>query len=180
MPGADTVLAPYPAWWDKPLHNLDRVVFRPIADDNARVAALQSGEIDMIYSVPPQSIDRLARAPGIRLVHGPGLTTIFLGFDQSRSALMGSDVKGANPFKDIRVREAFAHAIDEATIVAKVMRGLANPAALLVGPGVEGFDPALNRRPDYDPAEARRLLAEAGYPEGLRHRHGLSHRPLRQ
>ncbi len=166
-PGADTVLAPYPAWWDKPQHNLDRVVFRPIADDNARVAALQSGEIDMIYSVPPQSIDRLAHAPGIRLIHGPGLTTIFLGFDQSRSALMGSDVKGANPFKDIRVREAFSRAIDETTIVVKVMRGLATPAALLVGPGVEGFEQALNQRPDYDPAEARRLLAEAGYAKGF-------------
>ncbi len=167
VPGADTVLAPYPAWWDTPRHNLDRVVFRPIADDTARVAALQSGEIDMIYSVPPQSIDRLAHAPGIRLVHGPGLSTIFLGFDQSRSALMGSDVKGANPFKDIRVREAFSHAIDEATISAKVMRGLATPAALLVGPGVEGFERDLNQRPAFEPADARRLLAEAGYPEGF-------------
>jgi peptide/nickel transport system substrate-binding protein len=165
--GEDTVLAPNPAWWDKPRHNLDRAVFHPIADDGARVAALQSGEIDMIYSVPPQSIDRLAHAPGIRIVRGPGLTTIFLGFDQSRPALMGSDVKGANPFKDRRVREAFARAIDEATIAAKVMRGLATPAALLVGPGVEGFEQNLNQRPDYDPIEARQLLADAGYPGGF-------------
>jgi peptide/nickel transport system substrate-binding protein len=162
-----TVFLPNPAWWDKPEHNLDRVVFRRIADDGARVAALTDGEIDMIYSVPRQEVDSLARTPHVRVIYGPGLRTIFLGFDQARKELTGSDVKGRNPFKDRRVREAFARAIDEDTIVAKVMRGLATPAGLLVGPGVTGFDPALNRRPDYDPEEAQRLLAEAGYPKGF-------------
>jgi len=167
VPGTNTVLTPNPAWWDQPVHDLDRVVFRPIADDATRVVALQSGEIDMIYNVPPQSIDRLERQPDLRIVHGPGLVTIFLGFDQSRSALMGSSVEGTNPFKDIRVREAFARAIDEPTIIARVMRGLADPAALLVGPGVEGFDPSLNQRLPYDPDAARQLLADAGYPDGF-------------
>ena len=163
----ETVLLPNLDWWDKPAHNLDRVIFRRIADDGARIAALAGGEVDMIYNVPPQAVDQLARAPHIRVIHGPKLRTIFLGFDQARKELAGSNVKGRNPFKDRRVREAFAHAIDEDTIAAKVMRGLATPAGLLVGPGVAGFDPALNRRPDYDPAEAQRLLAEAGYPDGF-------------
>jgi peptide/nickel transport system substrate-binding protein len=166
-PGSETDLVPYPGWWDQPRHNLDRAVFRRIADDAARVAALEAGEVDMLYSVPPQSTDALALSPHVRIVHGPELRTIFLGFDQSRPSLAGSNIKGRNPFNDRRVREAFARAIDEDAIAAKVMRGLATPAALLVGPGVAGFAPALNRRLPYDPAAAERLLAEAGYSHGF-------------
>jgi peptide/nickel transport system substrate-binding protein len=166
-PGNETDLAPNPSWWDQPRHNLDRVVFRRIADDAARMAALEAGEVDMLYSVPPQSVDALARAPHVRIVHGPELRTIFLGFDQARASLADSDIKGKNPFKDRRVREAFAQAIDEDAIAAKVMHGLATPAGLLVGPGVAGFTPALNQRPPYDPAAAQALLAQAGYPHGF-------------
>lgn len=165
--GDHTVLAPNPGWWDRPVHNLDRVEFRPIADDSARVAALSSGAVDMIYNVPLQDIDRIARSPGLRIVHTPELRTIFLGFDQSSRELPDSGIRGRNPFKDRRVRGAFTRAIDETGIVAKVMRGLATPAALLVGPGVNGFDAALNQRPAYDPAAARRLLGEAGYARGF-------------
>ena len=165
--GDHTVLAPNPGWWDRPEHNLDRVEFRPIPNDSARVAALSSGAVDMIYSVPRQDIDRIARSPGLRIVHTPELRTIFLGFDQSSRELPGSGIRGRNPFKDRRVREAFSRAIDEAGIVAKVMRGLATPAALLVGPGVNGFDAALDERPAYDPAAAQRLLDEAGYARGF-------------
>jgi len=93
---------------DQPRHNLDRAVFRRIADDAARVAALEAGEVDMLYSVPPQSTDTLALSPHVRIVHGPELRTIFLGFDQASASLAGSNIKGRNPFKDRRVREAFA------------------------------------------------------------------------
>jgi peptide/nickel transport system substrate-binding protein len=121
----------------------------------------------MIYSVPAPDLDRIARTPGLRVIEGPGLTTVFLGFDQRPGDLPESSVKGRNPFADRRVREAFAHAIDEPAIIAKVMRGHATPAALLVAPGVNGFDAALDQRPPYDPVQARRLLAEAGFPNGF-------------
>jgi peptide/nickel transport system substrate-binding protein len=121
----------------------------------------------MIYDVPPQDIDRIARRPGFKIVQGPGLTTIFLGFDQWRDQLLESSVKGRNPFKDRRVREAFARAIDEQAIIDKVMRGHATAAGLLAPPGIAGFDRALDSRPAYDPARARRLLADAGYPGGF-------------
>jgi peptide/nickel transport system substrate-binding protein len=121
----------------------------------------------MIYVVPPQYLDRLARVPGVQIVEGPELRTIFLGFDQARPELLESSVMGKNPYKDRRVREAFYRAIDETAIAAKVMRGHATPTALMVGPGVNGFDPALDKRLAYDPPAARRLLAAAGYPEGF-------------
>jgi peptide/nickel transport system substrate-binding protein len=95
------------------------------------------------------------------------LRTIFLGMDQMRPELLESNIKGKNPFKDKRVRQAFYQAIDEDAIKTKVMRGFANPTALMVGPGVNGFDPALNTRYPYDPDAAKKHLAEAGYPDGF-------------
>jgi len=165
-PESETVLVANPHWWDKPEHNLDRVVFRP-QSGKAAVAALLAGNLDMVDSVPPQAIDRIARSVGAHLVHGPELHTIFLGFNFARDELRDSNVKGRNPFRDSRVRRAFYQAIDESTITAKVMRGFATPAGLLVGPGVVGFDPALNDRLAFDPGAAKALLSEAGYPNGF-------------
>ncbi len=163
-----TVLVQNPNWWDKPEHNLDEVVFHRIPDPHARVAALLAGDVDMIYAVPPQDIDRIAKAPHLRIVRGPDLRTIYFGFDVARPELLDSDVKGRNPLQDIRVRRAFYQAIDEDAIRTRVMRGFAVPTALMVGPGVNGFDPALNQRLlPYDPAAAKLLLAEAGYPRGF-------------
>lgn len=161
-----TVLAANPHWWDKPQHNLDRVEFRPMTGA-AGVAALLAGKLDLLQTVPPQSAARIAHAPGVHLVQGPELRTIFLGFDHRHDQLADSDVKGRNPFRDKRVRQAFYQAIDEATIRNKVMRGFATPTALLVGPGVNGFDSALNQRLPYNPAAAKALLAEAGLPRGF-------------
>jgi peptide/nickel transport system substrate-binding protein len=167
VPDERTVLLANPRWWDKREHDLDRVVFTPVADSNALVAGLEGGTLDMIYDVPSQAVDRIAHWPGLKIIQGPGLTTIFLGFDEWRDQLLESSVKGRNPYKDRRVREAFAHVIDEQAIIDKVMRGHASPAGLLVPPGAAGFDPALDARPSYDPAQARRLLAAAGYPNGF-------------
>jgi peptide/nickel transport system substrate-binding protein len=97
----------------------------------------------------------------------PELRTIFLGMDQSRDELLESNVKGKNPFKDKRVRQAFYQAIDEEAIAAKVMRGYAHPNGLMIGPGVNGYDPALDKRFPVDIAGAKKLLADAGYPDGF-------------
>ena len=166
QPDKLTVLVANPHWWDRPQHNLDRVEFRPMAGTSG-VSALLGGKLDMLYFVPPQSTDRVARTRGFRLVQAPELRTILLGFDFRGEQLADSNVKGANPFRDRRVRQAFYQAIDETTIKAKVMRGFATPTGLIVGPGVNGFDPALNRRLAYDPAAAKTLLAAAGYPHGF-------------
>jgi peptide/nickel transport system substrate-binding protein len=162
-----TVLVNNPTWWGKPEHNLTEVIFTRVANASTRVAALLSGELDMIYTVPVQDIERLKNTPGLKVLQTPELRTVYLGFDQARDELTQSSVKGKNPFKDLRVRKAFYQAIDENAIATKVMRGLATPTALMIGPGVNGFDPSLNQRFPFDQAAAKKLLADAGYPEGF-------------
>jgi peptide/nickel transport system substrate-binding protein len=135
-PGVKTVWTKNPNWWDRPRHNLDEVIFTPIANSATRVAALLSGKIDWVDPVPLADQPLVNAKPGTKVMAGPDIRTIFLGFDQSRPELLHSSVKGKNPFKDVRVRKAFYEAIDEDAIVSKVMHGLAMPATLLIAPSL--------------------------------------------
>jgi peptide/nickel transport system substrate-binding protein len=162
-----TVLQANPNWWHKHDNNVTRVEFYVISNDATRVAALLSGQVDMLYDTPPQDAARIAHTPGFHLIAGPELRTVYLGMDQSRPQLLESSVKGKNPFKDIRVREAFALAIDEDAIAKHIMLGFAHPTWMMWGPGVNGYDPKIDHRPAVDPAKARALLAAAGYPHGF-------------
>ena len=166
-PDRRTVLERNPDWWDKPTHNIERAELNIIANDATRVAALLSGEIDFVYTVPPQDVERIRRAQGMKIIQGPELRTIFLGMDQSRPELLKSDVKGRNPFQDVRVRRAFYQAIDVGAIQRTVMRGQSRPTGLLWGPGVNGFREEDDQRLPLDLEGAKRLLAEAGYPNGF-------------
>ena len=166
-PDSKTVVEKNPGWWDKATHNLDRVEFNVIANPATRVAALLSGEMDMIYDVPPQDMARIEKAPDLKLIQHPELRTIFLSFDVWRDELPTSDVKGKNPLKDPRVRQAFALAIDDPAIVTRMMGGLGHPTWEMWGPGVNGYDAALDVRPKTDLDKAKKLLAEAGYPNGF-------------
>lgn len=165
-PGVKTVYEKFDSWWDKPTHNLDTVEFTPIGSDATRVAALLSGELDMVYPIPVQDVKRVEDNPGTRALIGPELRTIFLGMDQMRDELLYSDVKGKNPFKDARVRKAFYQAIDIEAIKAKVMRDLSAPSALMISPFLFSRSDEFKRFP-YDPEAAKALLAEAGYPDGF-------------
>jgi peptide/nickel transport system substrate-binding protein len=166
-PGVRTVLQPNPEWWGKPEHNLTEVVFTPIANDATRVAALLSGEIDMMQPVPLQDVPRLQGNASLKVVQGGEIRTIFLGMDQKRDELIGASVKGKNPFKDKRVRQAFYQAIDVEAIRARIMRGASRPTGLLIAPEVQGFSAELNKRLPFDPEAAKALLAEAGYAGGF-------------
>ena len=166
-PDRRTVLVPNPTWWDTPRHNITRAELNIIANDATRVAALLSGEVDFVYTVPPQDVERIRRAPGLSIIQGPELRTIYLGFDQSRPELLKSDVRGRNPFQDVRVRRAFYQAIDVQAINRTVMRGQSRPTGMMWGPGVNGFREEDDRRLPVDLDGARRLLTEAGYPNGF-------------
>ncbi|MEO8039341.1 MAG: ABC transporter substrate-binding protein [Betaproteobacteria bacterium] len=166
-PGVRTVFVVNPGWWGKPEHNLTEAIFTPIANDATRVAALITGEIDMMDPVPLQDVPRLRSSPTLKVLQSPELRTIFLGMDQKRDELLYSSVKGKNPFKDLRVRQAFYQAIDIEAIRTRIMRGVATPTGLMVAPNVQGFAPELNKRLPYDVAGARKLLADAGYPSGF-------------
>lgn len=154
-------------YWGKIEGNVQEVVFTPIGADATRVAALLSGEVDVMEPVPVQDIDRVNASANARALVGPELRTIFLGMDQKRDELQYSSVKGKNPFKDKRVRQAFYQAIDIDGINKTVMRGASKPTALMVGPGINGFDASQNKRLPYDPEAAKKLMAEAGYPNGF-------------
>ena len=166
-PDVKTVAVSNPNWWGKHEDNLTEVDFSVIKSDATRVAALLSGEVDMVYTVPIQDVERINNTPHRKVLQGPEMRTIFLGMDQWRDELADSDVKGKNPFKDARVRRAFYQSIDEDAIAKKIMRGAATPSGLMVAPSVNGWDKALNERYPYDPKEATRLLSEAGYPNGF-------------
>jgi peptide/nickel transport system substrate-binding protein len=164
--GVRTVFKPNPNWWGKPEHNFDEVIFTTIANDATRVAALLSGDVDWADPIPLQDVERINASGSAQVLQGPELRTIFLGFDQYRDELKYSNVKGKNPFKDVRVRKAFYLAIDENAIADKVMRKAAVPSALMISPLL--FPLAKDfTRPKPDPNEAKKLLAEAGYPNGF-------------
>ena len=155
------------SYWGKIEGNVINVEYTPIGNDSTRVAALLSGQVDVIEPVPLQDVARLHASGKTKVMQGPELSTIFLGMDQKRDELQYSNIKGKNPFKDKRVRQAFYQAIDINGIQRTVMRGASKPTALMVGPGINGFDDAMNTRLPFDPEAAKKLLADAGYPNGF-------------
>jgi peptide/nickel transport system substrate-binding protein len=161
-----TVFKVNPNWWGKPEHNLKEIDFTQIASDATRVAALLSGEVDVVEPVPIQDIQRVNASGVATVMNGPELRTIFLGMDQARDELLYSNVKGKNPFKDVRVREAFYKAIDVDLIKNRVMRGLSTPSALMIAPQLFALSKDFTR-PKVDVDGAKKLLAEAGYPDGF-------------
>jgi peptide/nickel transport system substrate-binding protein len=165
-PDARTVLSVNPAWWDKPEHNLQRTEFRPIRSDSTRVAALLSGELDLIAPAPLQDLDRIAAAPGFKVVEDPSLRLIFLGLNWKPE--LHADPGHKNPLLDLRVRQALWHGVDLDTLEKRIMRGKARIAGTMVAPPVPGYSAALDQPLPYDPTLAKKLLTEAGYPAGFK------------
>lgn len=168
-PGVKTVVTINNDWWDKANQNFNvtDVIMTPIGSAATRTAALLSGELDMMYPAPVQDTKRINASGVARVLQGPEVRTIFLGMDQERDELLYSNIKGKNPLKDKRVRQAIYQAINVETIKSKVMRGASIPAGLLVAPELSGFDASLNDRLPYDPEKSKALLKEAGYPDGF-------------
>ena len=169
-PDVRTVMTRNPDWWgwaSPNSGNVTEIIFRPISSDATRVAALLSNEIDFVLDPPLQDLQRLRAAPGLQVLEGPEVRTIFLAFDVARDELLYSDVRGRNPFRDVRVRQALYHAIDIAAIQRVTMRGQSVPTGALFPEQVQGYDRAEDVRLPFDAARARALLAEAGYPQGF-------------
>lgn len=165
--GVRTVFEPHAGWWGKPEHNLTEVIFTPIQADATRVAALLSGEVDMVYPVPQQDVERIKSGGKHGVLQGSELRTIFLNMDQHRAELLDSDVKGRNPLKDVRVRKAIYQAIDIAAIKDRIMGGTSHVAGIMVAPGIVGYDAKLDERYPFDVEASKRLLEEAGYKDGF-------------
>jgi len=154
-------------WWDKPRGNVTELTYLPIKSDATRVAALLSGGIDLLTDLPTQDVAKLRSDPKLKVLEGNENRTIFFAMDQGSDELRGASVKGKNPFKDRRVREALSLAIDREAIKRAIMRGLSMPAAIMVAPGVNGYATDIDQPLKADSARAKLLLAEAGYAEGF-------------
>ena len=167
QPESRVAMAANEGWWDKQAGNVTQVLYTPIKSDQTRVSALLAGDVDMVTDVPTQDLDKLRADKSLKVVDGPEVRTIFIALDQGSNELKYSNVKGKNPFKDKRVREALNLAVDREAIKRSIMRGLSVPASIMVAPGVNGYSAELDKplKPDLD--RAKKLLAEAGYPGGF-------------
>ncbi len=167
MPDQKITMAINKDWWDTNKGNITEVTYLPIKSEPTRVAALLSGDVDLVSDVPPQDVAKLKADPKIRMLEGNEVRTIFFAMDEGSDELPGASVKGKNPFKDKRVREALSISIDREAIKRTIMRGLSIPAGIMVAPGVNGNTPDIDQPLKVDYEKAKKLLAEAGYPGGF-------------
>ncbi|MGL4231480.1 MAG: ABC transporter substrate-binding protein [Casimicrobium sp.] len=168
QPDVKTIYKKNDTWWNKHEGNVSSVTFTPIKADATRVSALISGELDFILDPPPQDVERLEKTPNTKVINGIENRVIFIGMDQARDELLYSNVKGKNPFKDKRVRQALYQAIDIETMKTRLMRGNAFPTGGITPSPLGAYnDPAIEKRLPYDVNAAKKLLADAGYPQGF-------------
>jgi peptide/nickel transport system substrate-binding protein len=170
-PGEVMELVPNPHWWGE-RSPWTRVSVRTISNDTARTAALLSGAVQAIDEVGLTDLARLKADQRLSVTQIPGSRVMYVALDMDRDVTPHvRDRAGApmtsNPLKDVRVRRALSHAINRDLLVERVLEGAATPAANLLPDGAPGLSP--NLRPvRFDPDAARRLLTEAGYPQGFR------------
>jgi peptide/nickel transport system substrate-binding protein len=167
QPDQKLVLKRNPNWWGKADGNVTEIVYTPIKSEATRAAALLSGEVDLVLDPSPQDLGRLRSSKDLKVMDGAENRTIFFGMDQFRDELIGSNIKGKNPLRDVRVRKALDQSIDIATINKVTMRGLSQPTGTLIAPQVNGWTKKVDARYPYNVEAAKKLLADAGYKDGF-------------
>jgi len=165
-PDQRIVLTANKSWWGKLDGNVTDITYTPIKADATRIAALLAGDVDVVTDLPTQDVARLRSNQNLSVLDGPEVRTIFIGLDQGSNELKYGH-KGANPFKDVRVRQALNMTVDRQAIQRTIMRNLSLPAALMIAPGVNGHSPDLDKPPAVNIDAAKKLLADAGYPNGF-------------
>ncbi len=147
------VLSAFEGYWDG-LPNNPGIVLKVVPDDTMRGLELRKGSVDLVVNdLPPDIVHELEAEGRVQVARSPGLDFSYLGFNM-RDPLL----------RDRRVRHAIGYAIDRDAIVEHLRRGLAKPAIGLIPPQAWAFEPDVQQFP-HDPARARRLLDEAGYPD---------------
>ncbi|MEM1287183.1 MAG: ABC transporter substrate-binding protein [Pseudomonadota bacterium] len=168
-PEVRTVLSANPNYWgigEFPLE-VSEIIYTPIQNQATRVAALLSGEVDIIQDIPVQDLGRVGDTDGLKVVTAAQNRVIFLGMQQGEEDLDTDSVEGANPFSDVRVRQAINMAVNRDAIQQVVMRGQSDPTGVIMPPFVNGWTQELNMLPEGDMETAKGLLGEAGYEDGF-------------
>ena len=171
-PGVKSVYRKNTEWWGiREGHfdgNVENVEYRPISNAATRMAALRSGELDFVLDPPVQEIAQLRQDKALKVWEGNEVRVIFVMLDQGNPKLLFGEAGERNPFKDKRVRQALFQAIDVQAIRTQVMRGLSVPTGILLpDPAGAGLPKEMDGRAPHDPAAAKKLLSEAGYPNGF-------------
>jgi ABC-type transport system substrate-binding protein len=133
---------------------LDKIIIRIVREDAARVLALQAGDYDLAVRIPPEEVGRLLREGRVRLYAEQSNRAIRIAFNMTKK-----------PLTDLKVRQALNYAIDKESIVKNIYQDLAAVIPTIVGPLNIGYAPVKGY--GYDPAKAKQLLAEAGFPNGF-------------
>jgi len=168
-PDSKTVLKKNENYWGIGTFPMEvtEIIYTPIQNAATRVAALLSGEVDIIQDVPVQDLGRVAQADGLKVVTAPQNRVIFFGMNVGDDDLTFDNVDGKNPFADKRVRQAMNIAVNRDAIKKVVMREQSQPAGVIMPPFVNGWTEALDAVPAYDVAAAKALMSEAGYGDGF-------------
>jgi len=168
-PDAKTVLKANPKYWGKGTFPLEisKIVYTPIKSAATRVAALLSGEVDIIQDVPVQDLRRVSSDSKLKVGTAPQNRTIFFGMNVGDTDLKTDTVEGKNPLADIRVRKAINIAINRDAIKQIVMRGQSQPTGVIMPPFVNGWTKELDAYPKTDLAKAKALMKQAGYGKGF-------------
>ena len=152
--GQRVVLERNAQYWKSPV-KVERVIYRPIVEDQARLTELLTGALDLIVGTPPDFVAQLENNPKVTLLKQVGAHVWYLGINNQKK-----------PFDDKRVRQALNYAVNKEAIVRDVLKGTGSMSAGPVLPGTWGADAGLKPYP-YDPERAKKLLADAGYPGGF-------------
>lgn len=156
QPGQPFVMEAFDGYWaGRP--DVDRLVFRPIPEASTRLAELLAGTVDIIAAPNYDDLDQIDANQSTRVEAAPGRRTVFLNMDH---------IAGLEPLQDARVRRAISHAIDRQLIIDTLLGGYGEPLATLWRTDMFGYDSSFEPHA-YDPDESRRLLADAGYPDGF-------------
>ncbi|MCC5968573.1 MAG: ABC transporter substrate-binding protein [Pararhodobacter sp.] len=151
-------------WGDTP--QVTEIIYTPISEAATRVAALLSGEVDLVQDVPVQDIARLEQTDGVSVTTGPENRNIFFSYDMTSETLASANVDD-NPFAKPEVREAMALAVDREAIRQVVMRGQSQPSAAPLPPFVNGWTEEMHEFSAPDIERASQLIRDAGYENGF-------------
>ena len=153
-PGVEVVLEKNPDYW-RGAPNIDKVIYRPIIEDQSRLTELEAGSVNFIVNTPPDDLARLKADPKYTVVEQPGMHTWWVAFNHTKT-----------PFNDVRIRQAMNYAVNKQAIVDNILKGTGTLAINPLPPVVWSYTADIQRY-DYDPEKAKQLLAEAGYPDGF-------------